>query len=164
MKSLRGKVLRSIHIQINSRISFREEDTSAMTCFRTWAWIIAQTVSSSVEGLKMTLKIWTSRACSLRAQRIWMRPEAPVTYRHGKYNNYRPRLSLFHKCLLRFIKCLRAVYTSSQRWLTLRLSWWINWTSCHFLPCQTPLLRCKIMRPWVRELSSQMQAAWVEDI
>lgn len=175
MKSFRGGkvvvVLHSILIQSLSRISSsssREEATSAMTCCRTWAWIIAQTVSSwvVVAELKMTLKIWTSRPCSLRAQRIWMCPEAPVTYRHGKYNNnnHWPRLHLFPKCLLRFIKCFRAVCTFSQRWLTLRLSWWINMTSCHFLPCQKPLLRFKTMRPWVRELSSQMQAASAEDI
>ena len=163
MKSLRGRV-HSIRIQILSRISFREA-TSGMTCCRIWAWVIALTVSSWVAELKMSLKIWTSRAWSLRVQRIWMRPEPPASYRHGKYNiNHRPRLSLFPKCLLHFIRFLRAVCTSSQRWQTLRLLWWISWTSYHFLPCKKPLPRCKTMAPWVRELSSLMRAASQEDI
>jgi len=163
MKSLRGKV-HSIRIQIHSRISFRE-DTSGMTFCRIWAWVIALTVSSWVAKLKMSLKIWILRACSLRVQRIWMRLEPLTSYRHGKYNiNHRPRLSLFLKCLLHFIRFLRAVCTSSQRWQTLRLLWWISWISCHFLPCKKPLPRCRTMVPWVRELSSLMQAAPLEDI
>ena len=165
MKLLRGKAHR-IHIQILSRISFREEATSGMTSCRTWAWVIALPVSSWVAELKMTLKIWTSRACSLRVLRIRIRPEAPASYRHGKYHNINhwPRYRLFAKFLLHFIRFSRAVCTSSQRWQTLRLSWWISWTRCRFLPWQKPLPRCKTMAPWVRELSSRMQAASLEDI
>ena len=163
MKSLRGKV-HSIRIQILSRTSFRDA-SSGMMCCRIWAWPIALTASSWVAELKMSLRIWTSRACSLRAQRIWMPPVALVTYRHGKYKiNHRPRLNLFTKCLLHFIRFLRAVFTSSQRWQTLRLLWWINWTSCHYLPWQKPPPRSKTMVPWVRELSSLMQAASQEEI
>ena len=166
MKSLRDRV-HSIHIQILSRISFREA-TSAMTCCTTWAWVIALTVSSWVVELKKTLKIWTSKACSPRAQRIWMQPGSPVTYRHGKYNNnkhqHRPWLSLLPKFLLHFIRFLRAVCTSSLRWQTHRLLWWIVWTKCHFLLCQKYLPRYKTMAPWVREISSLMRAASQEEI
>ena len=164
MKSLRGKV-HSTLIQILSRISFREA-ISGMTCCRIWAWVTALTVSSWVAELKMSLKIWTSRACYQRAQRIWMPPVALVTYRHGKYNIniHRPRLNPFPKYLLHFIRFLRAVCTSSQRWQTLRLLWWIKWTSYHSLPCKKPLPRCKTMAPWVRELSSLMQAASLREI
>ena len=119
IKSIGGKMADyNTLIQIHSKIRYLEGNTSmAMTCFRTWPWVITRIEKFWVVEPKKIQMRWTLRACSRRAPRtirVWMCPYLPVTLHHGKYNlNHRSRLYLKYR--RRSIRSSRGQSDSSRR-------------------------------------------------
>jgi len=106
----------SIHIQIHSRTTAREENISmVMTCIMIWPWATTQIVPSWAVVLRMIPKKWTSKVSSLRVLRIkiWT-VRCRATINNGKYNhNLNKHLSL--KYQHRSIRYFRAQCTCSRK-------------------------------------------------